>query len=194
MIGWLIAVLLIALLLRTRLGIFLSWTDHEFLWKIRIGPFAFHPPEEDKKRQNIVSEKQKTKKTSRMTRVRKMLPIIKAHWQELLELIGRVLRAPTADHLYLNILVGGEDPAECAMNYGRLCAGVSAILPVVHHVFEIRKQEIDISCCYESKTTAVSAETLIFLRFGELIVLAAVILRQLLIFRKSIPSTQKAVQ
>lgn len=191
MIGWLIAVLVVVLLLRTKTGLFLSWKDNVFVWKIRIGSFSLKLPEErQKKKQQTAQTKRKTGKT---TLIRKMLPIIKTHWQELLALIGRVLRAPSIERLKLNILVGGGDPAECAMNYGRICAGVSAVLPVVKHTFEIKKEQVEVSCRYEQVSTKVTAEAYILLRFGELIVLMAALLRQLLLMRKSFSTTQKAV-
>ncbi len=192
MIGWLIAASVAVLLLHTKAGLLLSWKDNMFTWKIRMGPFLFRLPEEQQK-QKTVRTKQKTEKTKKWARIHNVFPIIKTHWRELLELIDRVLRAPCMQRLRLNVFVGGSDPEECAMNYGRICAIISAVLPVVKHTFEIKKEQVDVFCCYEQPTTTVAAEALIILRFGELIVLMAAVLRQLLLIRKSIPTTKKAV-
>ena len=194
MIGWLIAVLVVVFLLRTPVGVFLSWKDYEFNWKIRTGPFLWKVPEEQKgKKRKSVQTKQKPHKRKNIRFVGKVLSLIREHWQEVLELIGRVLRAPSIERLLLRIVAGGRDPAECAMNYGQICAGVSAVMPIVQHTVQIKKQQIEVSCSYEQSDTSVEAETHIILRFGELIVLAVAMLRLLISVRKSIPTTQKAV-
>lgn len=65
-------------------------------------------------------------------------------WRELLELVGRVLRMPVVDELDLRVTFGGKDPADSALNYGRACAAVGALLPILHNSTRIQSQNVDV--------------------------------------------------
>ena len=98
------------------------------------------------------------------------------HWQALLGLIGRVLTTPTLDILRLQIWVGGGDSEKCAMNYGRICAVLGGVLPVVENTFGIRKRQIEVLCCYDRDSLEVSAEASITVRIFEIFALAGALL------------------
>ena len=106
-------------------------------------------------------------------------PLIQAvleYWREILSLIGRVLTTPTLDVLNLQVLVGGGDAETCAMTYGRICAVISGVLPVVENTFGIRKRQINVCCCYDRDSVEISAETAITVRIYEIFALVFALL------------------
>ena len=84
-------------------------------------------------------EETASKKTEEKGKWKPWLQAVLAYWQDILSLIGRVLTSPTLDDIQLEILVGG-DAEKCAMTYGKICAIVGGVLPVVENTFGIRKR------------------------------------------------------
>lgn len=193
MIGLLVALLAIVILLRLKVGVLVSWRDEEFSLKLRVGALRFRFPEKTKKPKARAQREKTAKPKQHPSLVRKLIPVVKEHWRELLALIGRVLRAPTLERLDLIVEAGGADPEVCVMNYGRFCGCISATLPVIQNTFQIKKQNVAVSCCYDRPKTSLTAECELFIRLGELIVLAFAVLGQLLAIKRSIKSTQEAV-
>ena len=48
--------------------------------------------------------------------------------------------------LELTLIVGGDDAAETALNYGKLCAVVHGSLAALKNLIRVRVKRIDISC------------------------------------------------
>lgn len=115
------------------------------------------------------------------------------YWKEILELIGRVLTAPTIDFLRMEAEIGGKDPAACAMAYGRMWAAVGTVLPVIETVFHVEKREISILCNYEKPSVEISAEVRLSLRVYEILALAWAALLFLLRLRREMNNQEKAV-
>ena len=124
-----------------------------------------------------------------------MLQAVLAYWREILSLIGRVLTTPTLDVLRLELLVGGKDAENCAMTYGRICAVVGSVLPVVENTFGIRKRKIDVLCCFDRDSLDITAETSITVRIYEVFALVFALLglglKILLESRKNKKAVQK---
>lgn len=98
------------------------------------------------------------------------------YWRELLALVGRVLTTPTLDVLRLQLWVGGGDSEKCAMTYGRVCAILGGVLPVVENTFGIRKRQIAVWCCYDRDAIDVSAEAAITVKIYEVFALVFALL------------------
>lgn len=124
-----------------------------------------------------------------------LIQAVLAYWQEILALIGKVLKTPTLDDLRLELLVGGKDAENCAMTYGRVCAVIGAVLPVVENTFGIRKRKIDVYCCFDRDSLDIAAETSITVRIYEVFALVFSLLglglRILLESRKNKKAVQK---
>ena len=99
-----------------------------------------------------------------------------AYWQEILQLIGRVLTSPTLDDLQLEIRVGGGDAEKCAMTYGKICAIVGGVLPVVENTFGIRKRRIEVYPCFDRDDLDIMADVSITLRIYEIFALVFALL------------------
>ena len=141
-------------------------------------------PEKKKNTEQPVSQTAKRK-----INVRAYLP----YWQEILEMIGRVLTAPTINLLRLKAEAGGRDAEACAMAYGRMWAAVGVVLPVVENIFQVEKREISILCNYEKPSVEICAEVRLSLRVYEILALACVVLTFLLRLRREMNHEEKAV-
>ncbi len=189
--GWLIALILLVLLLRMKVGMFLSWKDKVFSWKLRLGFLRLTIVRE--KPSAGVTPKKAGKGKKKTKGVRDYLPIFWEHWAEILELVGKILHAPSMERLELSVIAGGKDPGDCAMNYGKICAVLSAALPAVCQVFSIQAKNIEVSCRYDQPNTTVDAQVELVLRLSELIVLLIAVPRLLISIKRSMDTTQKAV-
>ena len=105
-----------------------------------------------------------------------------------------MLTSPTLDVLKLQILVGGKDAEACAMTYGRICAVVGCVLPVVENTFGIRKRQIDVRCCFDRENLDISAEAAITIRIYEIFALAFAMLGLGLKLLLAAKNNKKAVQ
>ena len=101
---------------------------------------------------------------------------VMTYWRELLALVGHILTAPTLDILRLEVWVGGKDAEACAMTYGRICAMIGSVLPVVENTFGIRKRKIDVWCCFDRDDMEISAEATVTVRIYEIFALVFALL------------------
>lgn len=174
----LLMVLAILLLLAMiPIGIHLQYRD-ELCVFLKIGPWKKLLDEAS------ASKKPKSEKTVPQTgrsakrkQAQSWLPVLQKHWREILNAAGCILRAPTLDLVRLKIDVGDEDPAKCAISYGRICAAVGAGIPVVEGIFRVKKRQINVNCCFERSGTEIDADVVLTLRIFEIIALAVGLLR-----------------
>lgn len=164
------------------MGIHLQYKNdlHVFL---KIGPWKKLLDEESKEKKPESKKHESKKPASRKDRPAKQktakswLPVLRKHWREILGAVGRILKAPTLDLLRLDIAVGDEDPAKCAISYGRICAAVGAGIPVVEGVFRVKKRQINVNCCFDRSGTEIGADVVLTLRVYQIFALAAGLLR-----------------
>lgn len=171
MTGWIIFAVLFTWFLFIKVGIRFYWDSRETWLKIRIGILRFLLPTSDGAKKTDSKKKIKRsqtemisedpahiKKSSTNSSLKSWIKVVLACWQDLLALVGKVLRSPTLDLLRLEIAAGGGDAEVCAMSYGKICAGLSAGLPLLHQLFRIKKQDIDVSCHFDYPKTEILAE------------------------------------
>ena len=141
-LGWSITLTILFFLAMVKVGIQVRYEQNKLylallIFKFRvalIGDEKEKNPKKEKTKQekagpetaaeNAVSEK-KPGKVLQNPWVRAILD----DWRELVELIGRTLTTPTLDVLQMQVWVGGEDAAQCAMTYGRVCAAIGSGVP-----------------------------------------------------------------
>lgn len=200
MTGWLIALVILALFLLLKVGVFFHWDDQSSVLKIRIGVFRFSLSTEEKepkkkkgakaKKQAASTPQQKEKKTDK-TNLKKWIKVLLAHWTDLVTLLGKVLTSPTLDLLRLYIAVAGDD---AELQYGKYCAGLSAGLPVLQNTFCVKKQDIQIACRYEIPKTQIMAEAEATIRIYEVFALVGSALGLLVKLFLTKKRNDKAVQ
>lgn len=195
----LLALLLLSLV---KVGVRVVWNCGELAIRFVAGPFRIALPKKKAKKQpkkpaakkavKINVEAEKPKKNSSAGRL--WLQAALAHWQELLALIGRTVRTPVLDRLILHLTVGGTDAAACALNYGRVCAAVGGILPVLENTFRIRRRDIQVQWDYAQQGLDCFVQAELTVRIYEMLALAAASLKLLLRLYQEIKMKQKAVQ
>lgn len=185
---WLTVPLVLVLISVLKVGVRVSYADGDLTVLILAGGIRFRL-DLDKKDEPVSSGQKPTQKTAK--KKRSIKPWLKAAWehrQELLEMLGRVLRTPSLELLELRVLVGGEDPAACAMTYGSMCAAVSGVLPAVEGVFHIDEKSIDISCSFDEAKTKISASAAATVKIYELVALVLAVLKLMLRLRSEVKS------
>lgn len=172
MIGWIVAFILVALFLFLKVGVRFRWDNDSSVLKIRIGFVRFSLSTDQKKQKKKKDQKPKKAKEIQQNvdspapmqkkQKKTMSPTLKSWIRalidcrgELLALIGKVLTSPTLDLLRLHIDVGGND---AEMQYGKICAGLGAGLPVLYHTFRVKKDDIRVSCRYDIPKIQIMAE------------------------------------
>ncbi len=205
---WLLVLACLALLAAAKVGVHVSYLEKKLRLDLLVSKFRFtilggeaKKPKRQKKRQAPKEKTQKPKAEKAPKAQKEGKPDLKpwlqaaqTYWRELLELVGRVLTSPTLDVLKLQILVGGKDAEACAMTYGRICAVVGCVLPVVENTFGIRKRQIDVRCCFDRENLDISAEAAITIRIYEIFALAFALLGLGLKLLLAAKNNKKAVQ
>lgn len=205
MIGWILAVVLLILFLRLKVGVRFYWDSQSSVLKIRIGFLRFALSTEAKKKKKPKKEKKPAAKNKAVTeskpKKKGLSPSLKS-WlkallecrMELLALIGKVLKSPTLDLLRLHISAGGSDAEACAMTYGKICAGLGAGLPVLCNTFRVKKQDIQVGCCYELSKTQIMAEVEATVMIYEVFAIIGTVLKLLVTIYITKKRNDKAVQ
>jgi hypothetical protein len=197
MIAVAVIVAIVVLITLLRVGILVIW-DGSLTLKFIVGPLRFTISSDKENAEKTVSdkktEKQKKKSKSGSKQKSPWPKVLLSNWQELLELIGRVLRMPLLDPLVLKVTFGGEDPASGALNYGRAWALIGALMPFLERNFTIGKREIDVQLDREAKEMSVYAKAALTARIGQCIRLAISALILLIRLYNETKQTEKAVQ
>ena len=205
---WLLVLACLALVAAAKVGVHVSYLEKKLRLDLLISRFRItllggepKKPKRQKKRRTSEEKTQKPKKQSAAKtpkegkpNLKPWLQAVQTYWRELLELVGRVLTSPTLDVLKLQILVGGKDAEACAMTYGRICAVVGSVLPVVENTFGIRKRQIDVRGCFDREGLDISAEAAITIRIYEIFALAFAMLGLGLKLLLAAKNNKKAVQ
>lgn len=189
---WFIVLAALVLLAMVKVGVRVTYDEKKLRVELLIFRFKMVLLGDDKTEKPEKPKKEKTKKDKRPSvrseskqqkpKEKKNIlqnPWVQAvleYWRELLALVGRVLTTPTLDVLRLQLWVGGGDSEKCAMTYGRVCAILGGVLPVVENTFGIRKRQIAVWCCYDRDAIDVSAEAAITVKIYEVFALVFALL------------------
>ena len=87
--------------------------------------------------------------------------------------LGDLLKKSRVTDLRLTLRVGGEDAAEIALNYGKLCGVVYGSLAALQNFIRVRVKKLDLSCDFCSEKTEQEIDFKLKMRVGS--VLRAVI-------------------
>lgn len=99
--------------------------------------------EKDKKNKQGFFEK-KSDESGTLNAVFEMLGLIR---QVMLEIL-RLFRKTTVKKMRLTIKVAAEDPAQTAMLYGTVCAAAYPVVGLLHNIFNIKSEAVNIYADY----------------------------------------------
>ncbi len=177
--GWLIALGVLFLLAILPLGARVQYADSGLTVKILAGPLRFQvvpgkkkDPLKPKKEKKPKQEKKKGKgKKSAEAKKEKggsfqdFIPLVKIG----LELLNGLRKKLRIDHLYLKLILAGDDPCDLAVNYGRTWAAIGNLMPGLERCFVIKKRNIEAECDFEASQTLVIARADITITLGRLL-------------------------
>lgn len=75
--------------------------------------------------------------------------------------------------LDLKLTLGGDDPCDLAVNYGRAWAAVGNLIPLLERHFVIKKRDVEVQCDFASNETCVYARLDLTITVGRLLRLGA---------------------
>ena len=195
MIGWVILLVLLALLLIMKAGVRLLWESGSAQLKVRIGFLRFSLSANEKKKPTRNSErKNKSNQSKKNPSLNKWIRALVHHWRNVLDLVVTVLRMPKLDLFRLHVTIGGKDPEVCAMNYGRVCAGLSGFLPVLQQMIPIKKQDVQVACGFAQQENDIMAEIETTVRVYEILGLLCGSLGLIVKLYRHTKSLERAVQ
>ena len=161
------------LLSQIRLGVWTAYQAGRLILRARIGPAkitllpqkegkqAKKPPKPRKKQE----DKPPRKAADLIALARRALPVA-------LEAAGRLRRKIRVDKIYLDVIVGGADPAEAALAYGGVNAAIGMIWPLVEHNLNVKDRRIRTRADFSAAETELSLEAAATLTVGQALALA----------------------
>lgn len=192
--GWWIALGIIILLGILPIGVCVRYNEDGPLIKVIIGfiKLKVYPrnpgkPKKEKKqkpkKEAAAPEKEKAKQKKPAADIEKkpeekkieekkggsltdFLPLVKIALQLVGELFSKTIHM---DVLELNLVMGGGDPCDLAVNYGKTWTALGNLWPYLTRMFTIKKRDIRIQCDFMADKTLVTARVDVTITLGRLL-------------------------
>lgn len=196
--GWLIALGILILLGSVPLGVFVRYDSGGPLVRIVAGVLRFTVIPLPKKKKKVPKEKKEPspaeeKKTppkpaeepeKKGGSLRDFYPLIQVG-ERFLNQFRRKLRV---DDLVLKLTLGGDDPCDLALNYGRAWAALGNLVPVLERFSHIRRRNFEVQCDFTSEETLIEAQAKLTMPLRQLVELGIVygylFIKELLFLKK----------
>ena len=189
---WITAAILLALAILP-LGIHVRYNEAGFLLRVIAGPLKItvFPRKKKPKKQKAKQKKQNAEKSPESTdcgdnppqppkplpepkekggSLTRFLPLVRLG----LKFLGDFRRKLRVDNLCLRLILAGDDPCDLAVNYGRVWAAASNLMPQLERLFVIKKRDIQVECDFTAEEISVIAHVDITITLGRLLTLAVV--------------------
>lgn len=194
--GWWITLGVLVLLAVLPLGVSVKYNSDGPLVRVILGPIkitVFPLPKKEKKEKKKKEKEETPKETKQETAepsnkpvpppepkketpkeekggsILDFLPLVKEVFR-FLNVFRKKLRL---DVLELKLILGGGDPCNLAVNYGRAWAALGNLLPQLERFFVIKKRDLEVECDFTASETLVIARLDLTITLGRL--LAAVV-------------------
>lgn len=184
--GWLIALVVLVLLNCLPLGASVRYNQgglraQLLLGKIRITLYPVpgwldrllhKPPKEEKqpKKPKPQPPKEPEAPTESGGDWKRFLPLLRTG----LDFLGDLRRKLRVSLLVLRLTLGGDDPADLAVNYGRAWAALGNLMPQLERAFIIKKRDVEVQCDFLSENTTIVFAMDLTVTLGRLLSLAVV--------------------
>ena len=177
--GWLITLAILVILAWLPLGAAVRYNDSGLMLKIIAGPARIQilPKKKAQKKEKPKKEKKPAKPAAAAGKaadpkqeekggaLTDFLPLVKT----VLDLLNAFRKKLRINHLYLKLILAGDDPCDLAVNYGRANAAMGNLLPQLERCFVIKKRDIEIECDFESAETVIIARADVTITLGRLL-------------------------
>lgn len=173
---WLIFVGVVVVIAFLKVGVCIYYSS-DLEIRLLIGKLRLSFSEKEKKqaKEKTSASPNSGKKAKR--NIKHWLHVALENRTEIINLFLRVLSTPVLDVLRIDISVGGKEPDQCALNYGRICALVGVFLAPVESAFVIKKRSVNIQCTFEEAEIEFKAEAAMTLRVYEIVALVLAMLK-----------------
>lgn len=187
--GWLISLAVISLLAALPLGVSARYDGGGALVRVTVGPVKLtvfprpkrpkaakktrekkpqEEPEEEKKQAEPLAKPPQPPQPPKHPKAGSpldFLPLVKTG----LELLGDLRRKLRVDLCMFRVTLAGGDPSDLAVNYGRVCAVVANLIPLLDRAFVIKQRDIHVYCDFAGEGTSVAARLDLTLTLGRLL-------------------------
>ncbi len=177
--GWLIALVILALLALLPLGVTARYDADGAAVTLLAGPVPFRliPKKQKEKKPKQKKEKQKgkpgavaagqQKKEKKGGSWKDFIPLV----QTVLDFLNDFRRKMRIDRLDLKMIMAGDDPCDLAINYGRANAALGNLWPMLERCFVIKKRNVEIECDFQASEIVVIAYAKATITLGRLLAL-----------------------
>ena len=163
-------ILALALLSLVRVETRVRWDDQGLRVHVRVGPVEIqvYP----------ISKAPKKKPPRPAPEKQASAPSGKKDWRGLADLLGQLLplgvqaagelrEKIVIRRLYFHVVWAAADPATAALGYGRICAGLGMLWPVLEHNFHIRERDVGAQVSFAQTAPTAQLDLRASLRIGQ---------------------------
>jgi len=157
------------------LGVTASYHDSGANADLIVGPvrIPLYPAQKKKqkekeKQEKSVPQQAKAASPQKGGSIADFVPLVKTA----LALLGDLRRKLRVDLLVLKLTLAGGDPSDLGQNYGKACAAMGNLWPILENLFVIKKRDVNIQCDFEAEETVIAARIDITITLGRLLYLA----------------------
>jgi len=178
--GWIITLVVLMLLAILPLGVSTVYDSAGALVSVIFGPIriCFFPGKKKKDKQPKEKKPAKKKESAplKKTAAKKggnltdFLPLVKVA----LDFLGDLRKKLRVDCLEFSLVLGGGDPCDLAINYGKACAALGNLWPRLEELFVIKKRDVKIQCDFEASDNLIAARLDITITLGRLLMLVII--------------------
>lgn len=161
------AILLVLFLIsRIRVGGWVRYDEDGLVAKGKLGliRIQLYPPK-PKKEPPPQAEDHPKKKGGTLSLLKDLIPVA-------CQAVNHLRKKLRVDKLDLWLVLGGEDPAQVAMNYGYANAAVGALIHPLESAFHIKERQLHIAASFARSEPLVTLEAQVTLTIGQALALA----------------------
>lgn len=171
--GWLIALGVLIGIAALPIGISAVYNTAGPKVQVLVGPvrLTVYP----RKKKSADENKKQTKKTPAQNKqtsggsAKDFVPLL----HRVLDFLRAVKGKLRVRRLDLKLTLGGDDPADLAVNYGRAWAAIGNLIPLLERHFVIQKRDVEVQCDFTSYETCIYARLDLTITVGRLLRLGA---------------------
>ena len=171
MIGLLVTFVVVVLVALMPLGLRVRYDAYGPFAAALIGPFklCLYPRQPKEKRPKVQKEKtgKSAAKKEKGGSVSDFLPILRM----IIDFLEGFRTKLTINDLRLVLILGGGDPCDLALNYGKGWAALGSIMPLLERFFMIKKRNLEVQCDFTADKTIIIAGADLTIRLWQLIML-----------------------
>lgn len=172
---WLILPAILALLLLIPIGIIVRYCDRQLQCWLRIGVLKIPVQRKNSAKKRSGSKSKKGESFEETRADKKFSGNIKEYFSLLstvLDFLDTFRRKLKINQLTFEMTLGGDDPYDLSINYGRAWGVLGTVQPILERYFIIKKKDIDLFCDYTSSKTTVYAFVDMTLTVGNVLSIA----------------------